>query len=216
MVDSVSSDCLQAAQRLDKRVIRLRSRMRRQWLALGEMLREVQEALAYRALGFTNSQHYVRQRLEISPRWAMYLINLVRKIEAFDIDHQRVSRLEISKCMEIFRLDHPERVAELIEEALAARLSLRDVRQRVQLVLGLRPVNSGEVVRRVWSFTLDQWRVIDLAIRYVRRSGPVSDTYALELICADFLAGVRYDAPSQTVPGVSAACPEKAIRQRPA
>jgi hypothetical protein len=194
---AAATDEQRQAQALDKRLIGLRSGMRRRWLELGGVLREIQETLAYRILGFSNFQHYVRQRLDISPRWAMYLVNLTRKIEEYRVDRERVCRLEISKCMEIFRLDDPVRAGELVEETIAAKLSLQEVHERGQRALGIRPISSGDVVRKLWSFSLEQWGVIERAIQYVRRGGPVSDTYALELICADYLAGVQTDELQQ-------------------
>ena len=45
----------------------------------------------------------------------------------------------------------------------------------------------------MWAFALDQWLVVERAIQHVQRGGLVSDTRALELICADFLAGVEHE-----------------------
>ena len=84
-------------------------------------------------------------------------------------------------------------VGDLIQQAHAAKLSLSEVRQIVQRALGIRPVSSDEVVKKLWAFTLDQWLVVERALQHVQRGGPVSDTYALELICADFLAGVEHE-----------------------
>ena len=61
-------------------------------------------------------------------------------------------------------------------------------------MLGIRPIVCDQVVKKLWAFSLDQWVVVERALGYVQRGGPVGDTYALELICADFLAGVRDEA----------------------
>ncbi len=100
----------------------------------------------------------------------------------------------ISKCLEIFRLNDERIVRELVDQAQAAKLSLSEIRQTVQRALGIRPVSADEVVKKMWAFSLDQWLVIERAIQHVQRGGPVSDTRALELICADFLAGVEHEA----------------------
>ena len=182
------------ARRMDERLIKLQTSIRRRWLELGEVLVEIQESLAYRTLGFKNFQTFLGQRVEISPRWAMYLIKLVRKSRDFEIDRGKLIRLDISKCLEIFRLNDGKLVRELVDQANAAPLSLSEVRQKVQRALGIRPVSCDEVVKKLWAFSLDQWVVVERAIQHVQRGGPVSDTYALELICADFLAGVRHEA----------------------
>ena len=182
------------AERLDRRLTSLRGAMRERWLDLGEVLVEIQESLAYRTLGFKNFQSYVADRLEISPRWAMYLIKLIRKMRDFGIDRADTARLDISKCLEIFRLNDARLVRELIEQAGAADLSLAEIRHTVQRALGLRPISSDEVVKKLWAFPLDQWLVIERAIQHVQRGGVVSDTHALELVCADFPAGVQHEA----------------------
>ncbi len=182
------------AERLDRRVASLRTAMRSHWLELGEVLVQIQDSLAHRALGFKNFQSYLAHRLEVSPRWGMYLIKLARKMRDFDIDRNDLVRLDISKCLEIFRLDDARRVRELMEQAHAAKLTLSEIRRTVQRSLGIRPISSGEVVKKLWSFPIDQWAVIERAIQHVQRGGPVSDTRALELICADFLAGVPHEA----------------------
>ncbi len=179
---------------MDRQVLSLRTTMRERWLDLGEVLVEIQESLAYRTLGFKNFQTYLGERLEVSPRWAMYLIKLVRKRREFDVKREDLVRLDISKCLEIFRLDDARMVRELVEQANAAKLSLAEVRQTVQRALGIRPITADEVVKKLWAFSLDQWLVIERAIQHVQRGGPVSDTQALELICADFLAGVKHEA----------------------
>ncbi len=181
------------AERLDRRLVSLRTAMRRHWLDLGEVLVEIQESLAYRTLGFKNFQSYLGERLEVSPRWAMYLIKLVRKMGDFGVERKDLVGLEISKCLEIFRLNDARMVRDLVEQANAARLTLSEIRQTVQRALGIRPVSCDEVVKKLWAFSLDQWLVVERAIQHVQRGGPVGDTHALELICADFLAGVQHE-----------------------
>ena len=181
------------AEQLDRRLTSLRTAMRSRWLALGEVLVEIQDSLAHRTLGFKNFQAYLADRLEVSPRWAMYLINLVRKMRDFEVDRKDLVRLDISKCLEIFRLQDARMVRELVEQAHAAKLTLSEIRQTVQRALGIRPISSDEVVKKLWAFPFDQWLVIERAIQHVQRGGPVSDTHALELICADFLAGVQHE-----------------------
>ena len=181
------------AERLDHRLASLRTAMRSRWLELGEVLAEIQDSLAHRTLGFQNFQAYLADRLEISPRWAMYLIKLVRKMRDFDIERKDLIKLDISKCLEIFRLPDGRMVRELVEQAHAAKLSLSEIRQTVQRALGIRPISSDEVVKKMWAFAMDQWMVVERAIQHVQRGGLVSDTHALELICADFLAGVEHE-----------------------
>ena len=181
------------AKKLDARLAKLRTSMRNHWLALGEVLVEIQESLAYRTLGFKNFQSYLGHRLEVSPRWAMYLIKLVRKMRDFQIEREKLVRLDISKSLEIFRLNDAQMVRALVDQADAASLTLAEVRQKVQRALGIRPIACDEVVKKLWAFSLDQWVVVEQAIQHVQRGGPVSDTYAVELICADFLAGVQLE-----------------------
>jgi len=188
-----------AAEKLDRQVASLRTAMRSRWLELGEVLVEIQDSLAHRTLGFKNFQSYLADRLEVSPRWAMYLIKLVRKMRDFEIDRKDLVRLDISKCLEIFRLPDASMVRDLVGQADAAKLTLSEIRQTVQRALGIRPISSDEVVKKLWAFTLDQWFVVERALQHVQRGGPVSDTYALELICADFLAGVQHEQAENEV-----------------
>ena len=122
------------------------------------------------------------------------VVLLLRKMRDFGISRVDVARLDISKCLEIFRLNDERIVRELVDQAQAAKLSLSEIRQTVQRALGIRPISADEEVKKMWAFALDQWLVIERAIQHVQRGGPVSDTRALELICADFLAGVQHEA----------------------
>lgn len=185
--------CKQARE-LDKKVRSVRREIRTNWLRLGRLLAQVQETLAYRELGFANFQQYVEARLGISPRWANYLVCMVRKIDRFGIDPGQVTKLDISKSLEIFRLDDADKTKQLVSSTIRQDASLKEVKQQVARALG-RPADSEpQSVRKVWHFSPSQWSVIRQAIRAVNLStGSDSETYAIELIAADYLAGIGVD-----------------------
>jgi len=183
------------ARDLDRQVRDIRGEIRTHWLRLGRVLAQIQEALAYRELGFDNFQQYVEARLAISPRWANYLVCMVRKADRFGIDAKQISRLDISKGLEIFRLDDAKKARQLVTSTIRQDTSLKDVKRQVAAALGRPKEDEPQSVRKVWHFSPSQWAVVRRAIRAVNLStGSDSETYAVELICADYLAGIGLDA----------------------
>ncbi len=176
---------------LDKKVQEFKADIRRNWLELGQILSEIQQTLAYRELGFPNFQQYVEDRLAISPRWANYLLCMVRKAERFGIDHETVAKLDISKGLEIFRLDDAEEVKELLDRTIKRGIPLKDLKREVAVALGLVSESEPQTVRKVWHFSESQWSVISQAIQAIDlTTGSDSETYAIELMAAEYLAGI--------------------------
>ena len=176
---------------LDKKVQEFKADIRRNWLELGQILSEIQQTLAYRELGFPNFQQYVEDLLAISPRWANYLLCMVRKAERFGIDHETVAKLDISKGLEIFRLDDAEEVKELLDRTIKRGIPLKDLKREVAVALGLVSESEPQTVRKVWHFSESQWSVISQAIQAIDlTTGSDSETYAIELMAAEYLAGI--------------------------
>ena len=189
------SSTTRRARQLDGKVIEIRGRIREQWLTLGKVLAEIQQTLAYRELGFANFQQYVEDRLAVSARWANYLVCTVRKAERFGIRPETLVKLEISKSLEIFRLDDSSKARRLIDQTLRHDTPLRELRQQVAEAIGQATEGEPQTIRKVWYFSPSQWAVISQAIKTVQLStGSDSESYAVELIAADYLAGVGLDA----------------------
>jgi len=179
------------ALELDAQVMRIRSEIRKKWLAMGRVLSEIQETLAYRELGFSNFQQYVEARLGISSRWANYLVCMVRKAKRFGIRNETIAKLDISKSLEIFRLDDPGKAEALVRSTIRQDTSLKEVKRQVALAMGRAAEGEPKTVRKVWYFSEPQWSVIRQAIKAVQLIADCeSETYALELIAADYLAGI--------------------------
>ena len=180
-----------AARALDQKLLKIKAQIRRNWLEVGTILAQVQEALAYRELGFPNFQQYVEDRLGISPRWASYLVCMVRKAERFGIDPEQVARLDISKGLEIFRLDDAQQAKRLVDQTIQQDTPLTEVKRQVAVAMGRIPDGESQTVRKVWHFSPSQWSVVSQAIKAVSlATGSDSETYAIELIAADYLAGI--------------------------
>jgi len=156
--------------------------------------------LAYRELGFRNFQQYVEDRLAISPRWANYLVCMVRKARRFGVSRETLAEVQVSETMEIFRLDDPQRAREMVEETAEKGTPLKEVKRRVAAALGQAEADEPQPVRKVWYFAESQWAVVSQAIKAVQmNAGSDSETYAVEPICADYLAGIGLDAePEQS------------------
>jgi len=188
---STSDSNRRRAQELDRKVLHFRTQMRRNWLALGQVLAEIQQTLAYRELGFPNFQQYVEDRLGISARWANYLLCMVRKAERFGIDPEEMAKLDISKGLEIFRLNDGEKVKDLLNKSIKHGIPLKELKREVAVALGLISDGEPQTVRKVWHFSESQWSVISQAIQVIRlTTGSDSETYAVELLAADYLAGI--------------------------
>ena len=183
------------ALELDEKVKQFKTSIRRNWLELGQVLSEIQQALAYRELGFPNFQQYVEDRLAISPRWANYLLCMVRKADRFGIDGETLAKLDISKGLEIFRLDDDKQVKKLLNRTIKRGIPLRELKREVAVALGLVSADEPQTVRKVWYFSESQWSVISQAIQAIQlTTGSDSETYAMELMAADYLAGIGVTA----------------------
>ena len=183
------------ALELDNKVRQFKANIRQNWLELGQVLSDVQQTLAYRQLGFPNFQQYVEDRLAISPRWANYLLCMVRKAERFGIDQEEMAKLDISKGLEIFRLDDGEQVKQLMNRTIRRGIPLRDLKREVAVALGLVSEAEPQTVRKVWHFSESQWSVVNQAIQTIHlTTGSDSESYAIELMAADYLAGIGVGA----------------------
>jgi hypothetical protein len=186
------------ALELDREVMRIKDQVRRKWLQMGKVLSEIQLSLAYRELGFPNFQQYVEDRLGISPRWANYLVCMVRKAKRFKISEEKVAKLDISKGLEIFRLDDAAQARKLVSQTIRQDMSLREVKRQVAIALGRTLDGEPQTVRKVWYFSPSQWTVISQAIKAVNlNTGSDSESYAIELIAADYLAGIGLEQGAQ-------------------
>ena len=68
--------------------------------------------------------------------------------------------------------------------------------------MALGRIEDGEeqAVRKVWYFPPSQWSVISKAIRAVNlNTGSDSESYAIELIAADYLAGIGLEQGAQSL-----------------
>lgn len=197
MARAAESRPSEEALALDRRLLKLKAAIRERWLDLGEVLAEIQQTLAYRELGFRNFQQYVEDRLAISPRWANYLVCMVRKAERFGVSREILAEVQVSKTMEIFRLDNPQKAREMVEETAEKGTPLKEVKRQVAAALGQDEEDEPQPVRKVWYFAESQWTVVSQAIKAVQmNTGSDSETYAVELICADYLAGLGLEAES--------------------
>lgn len=181
--------------------MRIKDQVCRNWLQMGQVLSEIQLSLAYRELGFPNFQRYVEDRLGVSPRWANYLICMVRKAKKFNIPAQKVAKLDISKGLEIFRLDNAEQAKRLVSKTIQEDLPLKEVKRQVAIALGQPADPEAQTIRKVWFFSPSQWVVINQAIKAVNlETDSESETYAIELIAADYLAGIGLDPSTKARP----------------
>ena len=144
--------------------------------------------------GFQNFQQYVEDRLGISPRWANYLVCMVRKAERFGISSETVARLDISKSIEIFRLNDARKAKALVSRTIRQGTPLKEVKRQVAAALGQPADGEPQTIRKVWRFSPSQWSVISQAIKAVNlNTGSDSETNAIELLAADYLAGIGLD-----------------------
>ena len=197
-MSSIRQQPSERALELDREVMRIKDQVRRKWLQMGKVLSEIQLTLAYRELGFPNFQQYVEDRLGISPRWANYLVCMVRKAKRFKISEAQVAKLDISKGLEIFRLDNANQAKKLVSQTIKNDLSLKEVKRQVAIALGRTDEGEQQTVRKVWYFSPSQWTVISQAIKAVNlNTGSDSESYAIELIAADYLAGIGLEQETQ-------------------
>ena len=182
------------AVELDRKLMRIKGQIRQRWLEMGRVLAEIQETLACRDLGYSNFQQYAEDRVGISARWANYLVCMVRKAKRFGIRPSSLEKLDISKCLEIMRLSDGKKAKQLVASTIEQNTSLRDIKRQVAAALGMADETEPKTVRKVWYFSGSQWSVVNQAIRAVNlATGSESETYAIEFLAADYLAGIGLD-----------------------
>ena len=109
-----------------------------------------------------------------------------------------MAKLDISKSLEIFRLDDPAQAKKLVIQTITQDICLKEVKRQVAVALGRASESEPQSLRRVWYFSPSQWTVIKQAIKAVNlNTGSNSESYAIELIAADYLAGIGLEQDAQ-------------------
>ena len=93
---------------------------------------------------------------------------MVRKAKRFGIDQEEMAKLDISKGLEIFRLDDGEQVKQLMNRTIRRGIPLKDLKREVAVALGLVSEAEPQTVRKVWHFSESQWSVINQAIQTIQ------------------------------------------------
>lgn len=171
-------------------------------LIMGDLLLEVKQNNYHIIAGYSDFQSWLdASRLDIKISQAYYLMRIVSKANALDIPRSQLEACNITALKEIASLDvdkQADEIRTLVEEAAGASGS--EVENKVNAI----KVANGQEIYTLKGFRIPNSvleGVVEPAIEQVRmqygqtidgETGEyieISDGKALEMICADFLAG---------------------------
>jgi hypothetical protein len=189
---------------------------------LGELLKEFRDGGYHLALGFKKFGEWIEKSgLDMSERAAYYLIKIIETGQQLKLPREKLENIKLSKLREIARLDvdkHEDKIRKLLKACTPDKdgeeMALDDVRENVQKILGGSEEIDVFVFMTIKVTKSTKEKVIDAAIEMCRAEyGDTVDTTtreakeisigrAIELICAEYLAGVHREeeASAELVP----------------
>jgi hypothetical protein len=188
------------AHEVREQINQLKSNMLENMLDLGELLAESRDNDYPAHWGFSTFEDWLlNSDLEMGKRTAYYLMKIVDTSRALGIPREELKKSKISKLKEIFVLDAKTHAAEIKQlVADSSTQSLDEVRERVGTI---REKHGHEPLTwRNFRVTASQAEIIDQAVERARNEYghtidgdtgellDISDSKALEIICADFIA----------------------------
>lgn len=190
------------AEAVRKQIESLRTNLVDNMVDLGELLAEVKEKNLHFNYGYTRLGKWVEESsgLDMSERSAYYLIQIIEKSRKLGISKQVLKASKLSKLKEIFTLDadkYPDQIKLLTAEA--SSLTLHEVQEKVQIIaadgeerepftyITIKLPKSGKEVNFDPAVELVRKNYGDVPNKYTGEIGDVSTSYAIELICQDYL-----------------------------
>jgi hypothetical protein len=162
----------------------------RNWVLAAELTTQVREREAYRAAGFTTWAEYCESRkgLNVSVGHANSRIRVYAQLAA-KMHPDEIVAIGLKRAMAIGpHLENGGNAVELIRKARTL-----NGKEWEAFAATLRAGGEGKdgLTRKSFAFQPDAWQIVGGAIERVKQSdeGEMSDSRALELICADFMAG---------------------------
>jgi hypothetical protein len=201
-----------------QKIEEIRKNITGRFFDLGELLAEIRDGGYHLNWGFKNFGEWIDQSgLDMSERAAYYLIKIVETGKKLDIPREKLEQCKLSKLREIVSLDpkkHKAQIKELVKACIPDKngeeMSLEDVRINVQkLKAGNEKIDT--FVYMTIKVTSSCKESIEEAIELCRaehgdtidsEGNPVEISIgkAIELICADYLAGDHSEAEQGPVP----------------
>lgn len=201
-VEVIHSGSPLLAEAIKKKMDGLRSNLTDSMIDLAEVLHEVKKEALYFHWGYTRFDEWVEKgsELDITRRTAYYCVAIIEKSRKLGISKAVLKSTKMSKLREIFSLDegkHGEEIKKLIIDA--PTLSVTDIKNKVQKIeagddhlenftfITLKIPESGknnsfdpaiELARRLYG---------DVPNKYTGEIGDISISYAVELICANYI-----------------------------
>jgi len=199
-----------------QKIEEIRKNITDRFFDLGELLAEIRDGGYHLNWGFKNFGEWIDQSgLDMSERAAYYLIKIVETGKKLNIPREKLEQCKLSKLREIVSLDpkkHKAQIKELVKACIPDKngeeMSLEDVRINVQkLKAGNEKIDT--FVYMTIKVTSSCKESIEEAIELCRaehgdtvdsEGNPIEISIgkAIELICADYLAGNH--EPEQGVP----------------
>lgn len=188
-------------------IVQLRDHIVHSFITLARLLKEVRDSNYHQGWGFGRWGQWVESGsgLDLSEREAYYLVNIIDRAEQIGIPDEDLSAVKVSSLKQIMSLPadtSPETIKDLVEEAKT--LPYRTIKDVVS------KLKNEDYVYHTLKFSTDtEENVYQPAMERMRREvgntiGPdgepedITDSRAIELLCADKLAGPDYDA-DQTI-----------------
>lgn len=203
-----------------KQLVLLSGTISKNTFDVAELLYEAESSGYLGSWGFKNLGDYSEKELGVKERKAQYLVRIVKVCREVGLKREQYEPAGVSKLREITRLDPKgewfntdskenepldDHIIDLIVEA--PDLTREDVTEEVLKLQGM--VGGSRPVVRSYSATKDAWeltirRAIELMRAKLGSSGrddqgmakEYPDGVCIEMICADWLAGVEDEVDS--------------------
>jgi hypothetical protein len=160
---------------------------------LGELLLEARDHEYHKDWGFAQFKDWIDSSdLDMGWRQAYYLMNIMEQAKEMGYTHEDLAKIKLSKLKEIFSLKDPEQIKQLMSKG--ADMSLEEVREAVKPERDYTYMNLrlSKAQKEIIMEAIERARQINGSV--ITDNGDVVDITegrALELICGDFLSGVK-------------------------
>jgi hypothetical protein len=189
-----------SGEEIDTMVSKLGDALRRaediSYHALGGFLHVVYRQQYFMDLNFDSFEDYCKERIGFSQRKALYLISIWEKFEKeLKVPRHEYEGIEWSKLKEIVPVVNKENVNRWL--SIARANTVEELRYQVRKELNPEEEEMERTIPMSIHLFPGEKEVVDRAFDVVRRMMPRTDGseprrgQCLEMICADFLAGVE-------------------------
>lgn len=180
------------AKELDAEVERLKALVFDNYFSLGRALKEINERMYYKELGFNSLDEYAEVRHGFHYRKAAYLIAIVANCEAAGLGKEDVRGITWSQMKELPELNEDNR-SEWLKKA--AELSVEDLKAEVKKSKGEEPKEKKVFI--TFALSEQQKELVDKSLSLAEKlTDSTVKSYHLQVLAEEFIATYGVDEAS--------------------